>query len=280
VRIGAMRRDGIPVPVSVGTDGYVAMEEWSGRDVAGLLDVPAERLAAAATGAPSPGTPELDVPIRPGKIVAIGLNYLDHVRETGMAEPSAPLIFAKFPSSLTAHRTPIVVDPAMTERVDWEVELAVVIGRRAVKVAKEEALDHVFGYTVANDVSARDLQFADVQWIRGKSLDTFCPLGPWVVTADEIADPQDLRLRTWVNGELVQDSSTAEMIFGVDELIAYCSRHFALEPGDVILTGTPWGCGEFMDPPRHLRPGDEVVVEVEGVGRLENPVVAAGEGAA
>jgi 5-carboxymethyl-2-hydroxymuconate isomerase len=130
----------------------------------------------------------------------------------------------------------------------------------------------VFGYTVANDVSARDVQFGDGQWVRGKSLDTFCPLGPVVVTADEIEDPQSLGLRTRVNGELVQDSSTSEMVFGVAELVSYCSHSFTLEPGDVILTGTPWGCGEFMDPPRSLSPGDVVEVEVDGIGTLRNPV--------
>jgi 5-carboxymethyl-2-hydroxymuconate isomerase len=140
-------------------------------------------------------------------------------------------------------------------------------------VAETDALDHVFGYTVGNDVSARDLQFGDGQWVRGKSLDTFCPLGPVIVTADEIPDPQALGLCTRVNGETVQDSSTAEMIFGVAELLAFCSRSFTLEPGDVLLTGTPWGCGEFMDPKRSLAAGDVVEVEVEGIGTLRNEVV-------
>jgi 5-carboxymethyl-2-hydroxymuconate isomerase len=142
------------------------------------------------------------------------------------------------------------------------------------RVKPADALDHVFGYTVANDVSARDVQFADGQWVRGKSLDTFCPLGPVVVTPDEIGDPQKLALRTRVNGETVQDSSTAEMIFSVAELLAFCSLSFTLERGDVLLTGTPWGCGEFMNPRRSLRPGDIVETEVEGIGVLRNPVVA------
>jgi 2-keto-4-pentenoate hydratase/2-oxohepta-3-ene-1,7-dioic acid hydratase in catechol pathway len=140
-------------------------------------------------------------------------------------------------------------------------------------VASEDALAHVFGYTVANDVSARDLQFGDGQWVRGKSLDTFCPLGPVIVTANEVPDPQALGLRTRVNGETVQDSNTAEMVFGVAELLAFCSRSFTLEPGDVVLTGTPWGCGEFMDPQRSLRHGDVVEVEVDGIGVLRNEVV-------
>ena len=214
-------------------------------------------------------------PWRPGKIVAIGLNYADHVRETGMAPPERPLIFAKFPSCVTGPLDPIVIDAGLTSRVDWEVELGVVVGRRMRDVPEERALDHVLGYTVGNDVSARDVQLGEGQWVRGKSFDTFCPLGPVVVTADEIADPQALGLRTRVNGEAVQDSSTAEMIFGVAELLAYCSRSFTLERGDLLLTGTPWGCGEWSDPQRSLAAGDVVECEVDGIGALRNPVVAA-----
>jgi 2-keto-4-pentenoate hydratase/2-oxohepta-3-ene-1,7-dioic acid hydratase in catechol pathway len=214
-------------------------------------------------------------PLRPGKVVAIGLNYLDHIREAGLAQPASPLIFAKFPSSVVGPGQPIVIDEALTARVDWEVELAAVIGRPLRNASAEEALAGVLGYTVANDVSARDLQFGDVQWTRGKSLDSFCPLGPEIVSADELGDPQRLRLSTRVNGETLQDSSTEHMLFGVGELLAYCSRAFTLEPGDVLLTGTPWGCGEFMDPPRHLHPGDVVEVEVEGIGVLRNPVTSA-----
>jgi 5-carboxymethyl-2-hydroxymuconate isomerase len=211
----------------------------------------------------------------PGKIVAIGLNYMDHVRETGMAAPVQPLVFTKFPSSVIADGDTIEIDRRVTERVDWEVELAVVVGTEMRRVGVGDALDHVYGYTVANDVSARDVQFGDGQWVRGKSLDTFCPLGPVLVPAAEIADPQALGLRTRVNGETVQDSTTAEMIFGVAELLAWCSHSFTLERGDVVLTGTPWGCGEFMDPMRSLRHGDVVEVEVDGIGTLRNPVAEA-----
>jgi 2-keto-4-pentenoate hydratase/2-oxohepta-3-ene-1,7-dioic acid hydratase in catechol pathway len=207
---------------------------------------------------------ELAAPLRPGKIVAIGLNYLDHIRESNLPQPAQPLVFAKFPSSVTGPVDPIVVDAGLTAQVDWEVELGVVIGRS----------DDVFGYTVCNDVSARDVQFSESQWTRGKSFDTFCPVGPVVVTADEIPDPQALALSTRVNGELMQDSSTAEMLFGVAELLAFCSRNFTLEPGDLLLTGTPWGCGYFMDPPRALGPGDVVECEVERIGLLRNTVVA------
>lgn len=216
-------------------------------------------------------------PVTPGKIVAIGLNYRDHIAEAGLELPAAPLVFAKFPSSIIGPDEPIVIDRAVTERVDWEVELAVVIGRTMRNVAPERALSHVLGYTVANDVSARDVQFGDGQWVRGKSLDTFCPVGPCVVTADEIADPQSLRLRTSVNGEVVQDASTAQMVFPVAELLSYCSRSFTLEPGDLVLTGTPWGCGEFMTPQRSLADGDVVEMEIEGIGFLRNTVVVRSE---
>jgi len=206
----------------------------------------------------------------PGKIVAIGLNYMDHVRESGAEPPAKPLVFTKFTTSLIGDGEEIRIPKGLTERVDWEVELAVVIDRDARNVSEADALSYVRGYTVANDVSARDLQFADVQWVRAKSLDTFCPLGPKVV---ELDDPQNLKLQTRVNGEVMQDSNTNEMIFGVAELISFCSHSFALEPGDVVLTGTPWGCGEFMEPKRSLKDGDVVECEIEGIGVLRNPVI-------
>ena len=209
---------------------------------------------------------------RPGKIVAIGLNYMDHVRESGAEPPKQPLVFCKFTTSLIGDGEEIKIPRGLTERVDWEVELAAIIGKTARNVSVEDALSYVGGYTVANDVSARDLQFADVQWVRAKSLDTFCPIGPKVVQID---DPQNLKLITRVNGEVVQDSNTSEMIFGVAELISFCSHNFALEPGDVILTGTPWGVGEFMEPKRSLKDGDVVECEIEGIGVLRNPVVEA-----
>jgi 5-carboxymethyl-2-hydroxymuconate isomerase len=207
---------------------------------------------------------------RPGKIVAIGLNYMDHAKESGTEPPERPLVFAKFPTAVINHEEQIRIPRKLTERVDWEVELAVVMGREATRVSEKEALSYVRGYTVANDVSARDLQFSDGQWVRAKSLDTFCPLGPRVV---ELDDPQNLKLATRVNGETMQDSNTSQMIFGVAELISFCSHSFTLEPGDLILTGTPWGVGEFMDPKRSLRDGDVVECEIEGIGVLRNPVV-------
>lgn len=248
-----------------------------GRTLSDLLTLPTAERDAALQPEPTRPVPDgarLLAPLRPATIVAIGLNYLDHIRETGMERPVRPLVFSKLRSSVIGPEEPIRIPTAITHEVDWEVELAVVVGSEARDVSEEEALEHVFGYTAANDVSARDLQFSDGQWIRGKSLDTFCPLGPAVVTPEEFGDPQRAGLRTRVNGETLQDSDTAEMLFGVRELIAFCSRSFTLLPGDVLLTGTPWGCGAFMQPPRYLQDGDVVEAEVEGIGVLRNPVEA------
>jgi 2-keto-4-pentenoate hydratase/2-oxohepta-3-ene-1,7-dioic acid hydratase in catechol pathway len=215
----------------------------------------------------------LDAPLKaPSKIACVGLNYHDHCRETGMAAPERPLIFAKFSSSLVGPDAALEWPHGLTEQVDWEAELAAVIGRRIRHASEHQARDAIFGYTAANDVSARDLQFADQQWVRAKSIDTFCPLGPVIVTPDEFGDPQDKRLISRVNGETMQDSTTAEMIFGVAEIVSFLSHACTLEPGDVILTGTPWGVGGFRDPPVFLKPGDTVEIEVEGVGVLPNHV--------
>lgn len=209
----------------------------------------------------------------PSKIVAIGLNYADHARESGMDAPAAPVSFCKLPSSIVGPDQPIRFRAADTAQVDYEVELAAVIGRRARDVSEGDALGYLLGYTVCNDVSARDAQFADGQWVRGKSFDTFCPLGPWIVTADEVGNPQDLGLRCRVNGRTLQDSTTKEMIFGVAELVSYLSRFMTLQPGDVIATGTPFGVGFARTPPVFLADGDVVECEVDGIGVLRNPVV-------
>jgi 2-keto-4-pentenoate hydratase/2-oxohepta-3-ene-1,7-dioic acid hydratase in catechol pathway len=219
------------------------------------------------------GALRLRAPLRPGKIVAIGLNYRDHIRETGLAAPAAPLIFTKFTSCVVGPEEPIVLPAMAPEHVDWEVELAVVVGREMRHVAEEHAHEFVFGYTVASDITARDVQFADGQWVRGKSFDTFCPLGPMLVTGEELHEPQGLRLSTRVNGEILQDSSTAEMIFSIATILSYCSACFTLDPGDVVLTGTPWGCGGFTEPARALRAGDLLESQVQGIGVMRNPVV-------
>lgn len=209
------------------------------------------------------------------KIVAIGLNYVDHAAESAAPMPAEPLVFAKLPNSLAAHGEAIRWETSITNAVDFEAELAVIVGRTCRSVSERHALDYVFGYACLNDVSARDLQFRDGQWTRGKSLDTFCPVGPWLVTADEIPDPQALDIRCSVSGEVLQDASTRDMYFGVAELISFLSRMFTLEPGDVIATGTPPGVGYFRDPQRLLRDGDVVTVSIERIGDLTNPVQVA-----
>ena len=207
---------------------------------------------------------------RPGKVVAIGRNYKDHAAESGSQPPPAPLIFAKFPTAVIAHGDEIEWSTSVTTQVDYEAELAVVIGRTARNVSEASALDYVLGYTCLNDVSARDLQFGDGQWTRGKSLDTFCPIGPIIVSGDEIDDAKDLAIRCFVNGEERQSARTSDLYFSVPEIISHCSRAFTLEAGDVIATGTPAGVGAFRDPPLWLADGDEVVVDIEGIGRLVN----------
>jgi 2-keto-4-pentenoate hydratase/2-oxohepta-3-ene-1,7-dioic acid hydratase in catechol pathway len=206
----------------------------------------------------------------PSKILAIGLNYRDHAMEVGAEIPAEPLVFAKLTSSLNGPGATVAWDEQVTRRVDYEAELVVVIGREARDLKEGEALDHVFGYACGNDVSARDLQVKDVQWTRAKSLDGFAPVGPWVATADEIPDPGALGVRCEVNGELLQDGSTTEMIFGVAELVERLSAWCTLRPGDLIFTGTPAGIGAARKPRRFLADGDRVTVEVDGLGRLEN----------
>ena len=225
------------------------------------------------------GVPESEVKVlapisNPSKLIAIGLNYMDHVRETGAKVPELAIMFTKYTSSIIGPGDEIRWDPALTQKVDWEAELAVVIGKRASKVKEEDAFDYVLGYMNCHDVSARDLQTEKGdQWIMGKSLDTFCPLGPYLVTKDEVPDPANLSIKCLVNGEAMQDSNTREMVFKIPYLIAYLSRAITLLPGDVITTGTPDGVGMARKPAIFLKNGDVVTVEVEGLGQLTNTCV-------
>ncbi len=212
--------------------------------------------------------------VYPRKILAIGRNYADHAAEGGADLPKAPLLFNKLPNALSAHNRPIVL-PTISEQVDFEAELAVVIGRAAKRVSEADALNYVFGFSLINDVSARDLQFGDGQWTRGKGLDTFAPLGPFITTRDEIDEVQSLKIEGVLNGEVMQSSNTSKMIFGVAHLVSYLSQGITLEPGDVIASGTPDGVGIFRKPPVLLKPGDVFEVRIEKLGTLRNPVVAA-----
>ena len=240
-----------------------------------LLDWLTFGTQSIATGTPRPlAEVKLLAPVpRPGKIICVGLNYRDHAKETGKAVPTEPILFPKFANSVVGPGAEVLVPPEADE-IDYEAELAVVIGRRASRVAVADALDHVAGYACANDVSSRSLQFRTGQWLTGKAIDTFLPLGPYLVTADEVPDPQALGIRCLVNDEPRQDSSTSEMVFGVAELVSYTSRTLTLEPGDLLVTGTPSGVGMAADPPRFLGPGDRMRVEIDGLGQLDNTVRA------
>ena len=210
---------------------------------------------------------------RPGKLLCIGLNYSDHAAEIEMKKPERPILFSKYATCVIGPGDPVVL-PTISNQVDYEAELGVVIGKTARKVAVEDALEYVAGYTVFNDVSARDAQLGDGQWVRGKSFDTFAPMGPALVTRDEVPDPHNLNISLRLNGAVMQDSNTRHLIFDVNQLIAFLSQAITLEPGDVIATGTPSGVGMGRKPPVFLKPGDRMVIEIESVGVLESPVVA------
>ncbi len=220
------------------------------------------------------GSVRLTAPIpRPPKLICVGLNYRDHAAECGLEIPKVPTIFNKFPNVIVGPGDPIVL-PANSTKPDYEAEFAFVVGTGGRHIPGERWKDHVFGYMNLNDVSARDFQMATSQWLMGKTFDTFAPTGPWLVTADEIADPHNLDIRITVSGEVLQSSNTRNLIFGIPELIAHLSSVVTLEPGDIVSTGTPGGVGFVRKPPRYLRAGDECVVEVAGLGQLRNPVVA------
>ena len=262
-------------------DGPTEVARLDG-DVAVILDAPDVVSAATAEGGPRETTRRVSLgdegvrllaPVQPPKFLAIGFNYAEHIGETGAERPEHPIFFNKQTTCVVGPGEGIEVPPE-SAMVDYEVELGVVIGRRCRRVSRDEALAVVAGYLVVNDVSVRDWQLHAPTMTLGKGWDTHGPIGPWLTTADEVPDPQALRLRTWVGDELLQDGTTADMIFGVAEQIAVLSTMCTLEPGDVIATGTPAGVGIARTPPRWLLPGEVVRVEVEGLGVLENPVVA------
>jgi 2-keto-4-pentenoate hydratase/2-oxohepta-3-ene-1,7-dioic acid hydratase in catechol pathway len=210
---------------------------------------------------------------KPPKLICVGLNYRDHAIESNMEIPKVPTIFNKFSTSIIGPGDQIVL-PKTSEKPDYEAEFAFVIGQGGRHIPADKWRDHVFGYTIINDVSARDYQMATTQWLMGKTFDTFCPMGPWIVTADEIEDPHNLDIKMTINGEVLQNSNTRELIFRIPDLIAYLSSVMTLESGDIVSTGTPAGVGLGHKPPRWLKPGDECVVTISGIGELRNPVVA------
>jgi 2-keto-4-pentenoate hydratase/2-oxohepta-3-ene-1,7-dioic acid hydratase in catechol pathway len=294
VKLAALYRGDADVPVLhvAAGDGFTPVDELAATagatGLGGLRDVgdlfargPAAvgQLRELASGAqPTVGAASARYAppvLRPGKIVCVGLNYADHIAESQAERPQRIVLFAKFASCLIAHGEPII-RPAITSELDYEGELAVIVGRRASGVAAADALDYVGGYTIINDVSARDLQGAEPQWIRGKALDTFAPLGPVVLDAAAAPPVGEMTLRTLVNGEVRQDASCAQMITGVPELIAYISQAITLEPGDIIATGTPSGVALGMKPPVYLEPGDKVSIEISGIGELANTVAGSG----
>ena len=290
MKLAALYREGdnqARLHIEVG-DGFAAVDQLAAAghcpDLAGLRDVGdlyargpgaleqlRELAAGASAGVPAAAVRYAPPVLRPNKIVCVGLNYADHIAESDVEPPERIVLFAKFSSCLIAHGESIRY-PRITSELDYEGELAVVIGQQARHIPVDRALDYVGGYTIINDVSARDLQTSEPQWIRGKALDTFAPLGPVVLDAAAAPPVPELRIRTLVNGEIRQDASCGQMITGVPELIAYISAGITLEPGDIIATGTPSGVGLGMTPPGYLVPGDKVSIEITGIGELVNTV--------
>jgi 2-keto-4-pentenoate hydratase/2-oxohepta-3-ene-1,7-dioic acid hydratase in catechol pathway len=261
-RVGRLLDEGIADLGSGDMAQFLARPDWRER-----------AQAAADSGTLLRGARLLAPVTRPSKLVCIGLNYRDHAAESHMQVPKQPVLFAKFPNAITGPYDPILhPGEDLTSKLDWEVELGVVIGRKCRRVSEADALSCVAGYTVINDVSARDLQMFDGQWIKGKTCDGFAPMGPWLVTADEIPDPQNLPLTLTVNGQVMQSGTTADMIFSVAYLVSFLSRLMTLEPGDVIATGTPSGVGMGRNPQVWLKVGDLVRAEVGSIGAIENRV--------
>lgn len=216
---------------------------------------------------------EIKTPLaNPGKVVCVGNNYMDHCREQNVEPPKSPMIFSKWPTCVIGPDEDIIL-PSESKQVDYEAELAIIFGKKGKHIENEDVYDHIFGYTILNDVSARDVQFSDGQWVRGKSFDTFAPTGPYVVTADEIKDPQNLDIKLTKSGEVLQDSNTKEMIFDIKKTVSYLSNGFTFHPGDLLATGTPHGVGVFREPQIFLENGDEVTIEIAGLGQLTNRCV-------
>lgn len=280
IRIGVRASEGIidlnAAAAVLSLDVPGSMEELIASGETGRKQVEAIlRVVSNTKGFPSLDEDHLDfLPVVsvPEKIICVGLNYRRHAQESGMSVPDAPVYFSKYANSLIGHDADVVLPEGVIEN-DYEVELAVIIGKQTKSVSVDEALAAVFGYTIGNDLSARELQRRTSQWLYGKAIDGFLPLGPWLVTADEVSDPQNLQLRCTVNGELRQDSNTADMVFSVAEIVSDLSRIMTLRPGDVILTGTPEGVAMGMESPPWLKPGDVVVCEIEGLGSLVNRMV-------
>jgi 2-keto-4-pentenoate hydratase/2-oxohepta-3-ene-1,7-dioic acid hydratase in catechol pathway len=230
--------------------------------------------ASTPNAAYSLGTVKLLAPIpKPRKLICVGLNYRDHAAETGSEIPDVPTIFNKFATSVIGPGDNIVL-PKLSKKPDYEAEFAFVVGKGGRHIKAEDWRNHIFGYTIVNDVSARDYQRATTQWLMGKTFDTFAPMGPWIVTADSIQDPHALDISIEINGETLQKSNTRELIFKIPDLLVFLSGVFTLEPGDIVSTGTPAGVGGARNPPRFLRPGDDVAVKIPAIGELRNPVVA------
>lgn len=251
-------------------------ENLTANELLDCFDMESEFLEKAKTAADLPTINRSEIKVcatipRPGKIICIGLNYRDHAEESGMAIPKSPIIFSKFGTCVINPNEAILV-PKDSEQTDYEAEFAFVIGKTAKNVKLEKAMGHVFGYTNFNDVSARDFQFADGQWVRGKSCDTFAPMGEFIATKDEIEDPHNLRIQFRLNGQTMQDSKTDQLIFKIPELIEFLSKSMTLEPGDIIATGTPPGVGFARKPPVYLKDADVCEVEIEGLGILRNTV--------
>ncbi|WP_256300731.1 fumarylacetoacetate hydrolase family protein [Haloarchaeobius salinus] len=274
--VGVLHDDHVVNVAEAGTEAGVdipqtttdLLDTWRWRE---KVDLAVEYAAATGTGRYEPADLDRHAPVTgPEKVVCVGLNYRDHAEEGDNPIPESPVLFSKFPTCVAGPEDSISWDPDLTGKVDYEAELVAVIGREARRVDRDEAIDYVAGFLVGNDVSARDLQHGDGQWVRGKSLDGFAPIGPELVTTDEVSDPHDLGIYAEVNGERLQDSSTSNLIFGIDELVSFCSQAFTLTPGDLLFTGTPPGVGVYRDPPVLLADGDEVTIGVEELGELTN----------